>query len=296
MGKTTTAERRGGTGDRRGSTLERVGCHISIRNGYAGAARTAVAIGATAFQYFPKNPRGLAVKRFDPDDAAECAELCRRHGILSIAHTTYATNLAAEGALREPTIASLRNDLAIAEACGSVGVVVHFGKWRGGKDPLDGYKLIIAALDDVLRDWEGRAKLLIENQAGEGTSIGATFEELASVRQLSAFPERIGFCLDTCHLFASGVWNGDNWGELLETGRRLGYFDRLMALHLNDSVYGSGSRRDRHANVGAGRIGAEALAEALRTPEIAALPVVLETPTPSGSSHRTEIEYVRTLA
>ncbi|HZG88506.1 deoxyribonuclease IV [Paenibacillus sp.] len=276
--------------------LRHVGCHISIKHGYSGAAQTAAAIGATAFQYFPKNPRGLAIKDFSAADAAACAALCRERGIRSIAHTTYATNLAAEGALREPTIRSLRNDLEIAEACGSVGVVVHFGKWKGGKDPLEGYKIIISALNETLDGWNGSALLLIENQAGEGTSIGATMEEHVSIRQLTAYPEKIGFCLDTCHLFASGVWNGDNWRELLENGRAIGYMEHLKALHLNDSVYPTGARRDRHANIGAGAIGAEPLAELLRSSEFAALPVVLETPVPVESSHQAEIEFVRTLA
>lgn len=275
--------------------LKHVGCHISIKHGYAGAAQTAAAIGATAFQYFPKNPRGLAVKTFDPKDAAACATLTRERGIRSIAHTTYATNLAAEGELREATIRSLRNDLDIAEACGSDGVVVHFGKWRDGGDPLQGYKLIIEALNETLDGWSGRAKLLVENQAGEGTSIGATLEELVSIRQLSARPDKIGFCLDTCHLFASGIWNGSNWTELLHRGRGIGYWEHLMALHLNDSVYPAGSRRDRHANIGGGNIGAQALAEALRTPELTGIPVVLETPVPANSSHQAEIEFVRSL-
>lgn len=276
--------------------LKHVGCHISIKRGYSGAAQTAAAMGATAFQYFPKNPRGLAVKAFSAPDAAGCAAICREHGIRSIAHTTYATNLAAEGALREPTIQSLRNDLEIAEACGSDGVVVHFGKWKSGADPLEGYKIIIAALNETLRDWRGKAKLLIENQAGEGAKIGATLEELVTIRQLSAYPEKIGFCLDTCHFFASGTWSGANWKELYETGAKLGYWQQLMALHLNDSVYPSGSRRDRHANIGEGAIGKAALAEALRTPEIANIPVVLETPVPAKSSHQEEIDFVRTLA
>lgn len=273
-----------------------VGCHISIRQGYSGAARTAVAIGATAFQYFPKNPRSITVKEFDPADAAECKSICAEHGLQSIVHTTYATNLAAEGSLREPTVLSLRNDLEIADACGSVGVVVHFGKWKGGDDPLEGYKVIISAINDTLRGYEGKALLLIENQAGEGTNIGSTLEELTSIRQLSEFPEKIGFCLDTCHLFASGVWNGRNWGELVHSGRGLGYFQHLRALHLNDSVYPSGSRRDRHANIGGGHIGAEALSEVLSTQEIRRIPVVLETPVPPNSSHQAEINYVRTLA
>ncbi|WP_238392591.1 deoxyribonuclease IV [Paenibacillus antri] len=281
---------------RTATRLKHVGCHISIKHGYSGAAQTAAAIGATAFQYFPKNPRGLSVKDFSASDAAACAAFCREHGIRSIAHTTYATNLAAEGALREPTIRSLRNDLEIAEACGSEGVVVHFGKWKGSGDPLEGYKVIIAALNETLQDWRGNAKLLIENQAGEGTAIGTTLEELVSIRQLTAYPEQIGFCLDTCHFFASGVWSGANWQELYEAGSKLGYWRHLMALHLNDSVYPTGSRRDRHANIGGGAIGARALAEALATPELVGLPVVLETPVPMQSSHQAEIEFVRSLA
>jgi len=277
-------------------TLKHVGCHISIKQGYSGAARTAAAIGATAFQYFPKNPRGLSVKAFDIQDAAECAAICREYGIRSIAHTTYATNLAAAyGDVREATIRSLRNDLEIAEACGSDGVVVHFGKWKTGNDPLEGYKLIIAALNDVLADWEGSAQLLIENQAGEGTGIGTTMEELKSIRELTAYSEKIGFCLDTCHLFASGVWNGSNWAELLANGRSIGFMEHLKAVHLNDSVYGTGSHRDRHANIGAGHIGRDSLAELLRSEECAELPIVLETPVPANSSHQAEIELARKL-
>lgn len=275
--------------------LRHVGCHISIRQGYAGAARIASAIGASAFQYFPKNPRGLSVKAFDAGDAAECGAICRTHGIRSIAHTTYATNLAAEGAIREATIRSLRNDLEIAEACGSDGVVVHFGKWRAGADPLAGYRVIISALNETLAGWEGSAKLLIENQAGEGTSVGATLEELCTIRNLSSRPDCIGFCLDTCHLFASGVWDGTNWQSVAENGRRLGFWEHLGAVHLNDSAHPSGSRRDRHANIGQGAIGAAAFAEVLRTPELSGIPVVLETPDPTNMSRQEEIDTVRAL-
>lgn len=277
------------------TALKYVGCHISIKHGFSGAARTAVSIRASAFQYFPKNPRGLSVKAINPQDAAECAAICREYGIRSIAHTTYATNLAAQGDLRELTIRSLKNDLEIAEACGSDGVVVHFGKWKPDRDPIEGYTSIIHTLNEVLNDWEGNALLLIENQAGEGTQAGVTFEELKSIRELSAYPEKIGFCLDTCHLFASGVWNGFNWSELVQHGREIGYMQHLRALHLNDSVYGSGARRDRHANIGKGKIGAEALAELLHTAELSTIPVVLETPVLMNSSHQAEIEYVRTL-
>jgi deoxyribonuclease-4 len=120
-------------------------------------------------------------------------------------------------------------------------------------------------------------------------------EELASIRKLCTYSDKIGFCLDTCHLFASGVWNGVNWEELLQLGRSIGYMEHLKALHLNDSVYASGARRDRHANIGRGEIGRGPFAEVLRTAEIESMPVVLETPVLAGSTHQAEIEFVRTL-
>ena len=118
----------------------RIGCHISIRHGYLAAAKTALAIGASAFQYFPKNPRSLSVKAFSSSDAQACAAFCQEHNIASIAHTPYPTNLAVEDPkLRQVTLQSVLNDLEITEACGSVGLVVHFGKFKG-PDLLQGYR------------------------------------------------------------------------------------------------------------------------------------------------------------
>ncbi|PZE21822.1 deoxyribonuclease IV [Paenibacillus xerothermodurans] len=276
----------------------RVGCHISIRKGYAEAARTALQLGAGAYQYFPKNPRSLTVKRYDPKDTDACAELCRKHGILSIAHSPYPTNLAADDPkMREANIRSLRNDLEIADACGSVGVVVHFGKYKG-RDPLQGYKNIIQCLHGVLVDWEGQAKLLIENQAGEGMSMGTTLEELMQIRNLSEFRNHIAFCFDTCHAYASGLWSTDagGWKQLSDKAEALGYFEHLRAVHLNDSMYPGGMGKDRHQNIGQGHIGADRFRELLQSSAVRALPLVLETPTPANGSHASEIDYVRTLA
>jgi apurinic endonuclease (APN1) len=256
----------------------KIGCHVSIRGGYEAAAVRAAGMGCAAFQYFPKNPRSIGVKAFDRADARRCAEFCRGRGIVSIAHAPYPVNPAAERPeLRERMAASLLNDLEIAEACGSLGVVVHFGIYKGA-DPLNGYRLIIDALNAVLGRWDGEAKLLLENQAGDHAPMGTTPEELVQIRRLCARPERVGFCLDTCHLFASGEWNGRNEADWLRRARELGYFDHLAAVHVNDSVYGSGQRKDRHAPLGAGRIGAEGFRRLLAAPEFARLPAVLETP------------------
>jgi len=206
-----------------------VGCHVSIRGGYLAAAKTALALGADAFQYFPKNPRSLTLKAFDPKDAEACRAFCREQGIVSIAHTSYPVNLAAApGALYEAIADSLRNDLEIAESCGSIGVVVHFGQYKGA-DVLEGYRLMIRMVNDILDGWSGAAKLLIENNAGQGSRMGTTLEELTQVRQLLNHPEKVGFCFDTCHAFASGLWTGDDWEQVADRMRNLGYLDALAA-------------------------------------------------------------------
>lgn len=276
-----------------------IGCHVSIREGYYKAAVTAARLGAKSFQYFPKNPRGLSVKAFDRRDAERCADFCKEQGMPSIAHTPYPTNLAVDASASreqfERTVASLVNDLQIADACGSVGAVVHFGIYKG-QDPLQGYKNIIHCLNTVLYAWEGAALLLIENQSGDHAKMGMTLEELVLIRNLTSFPEKIGFCFDTCHAFASGIWTGSNTDELLRKGQELQYWEHLRAVHLNDSKYPAGSHRDRHENIGNGHIGAPALKSLLAAKPFGNLPAVLETPVPASGSHREEIEYALAMA
>ncbi|ALS22473.1 MULTISPECIES: deoxyribonuclease IV [Paenibacillus] len=278
----------------------RFGCHISIRKGYLEAARTAVLLGAQSFQYFPKNPRSLMVKAYNRSDAESCERYCREHGILTIAHTPYPTNLAVdEGELRQATIASLRNDLEIADACGSVGVVVHFGKYKG-KDPLQGYKNIIECINEVLAGYPGRALLLIENQAGEGSLMGTTLEELVQIRGLCRRPELIGFCFDTCHAFASKLFPAlpAGWPEWERHAEAVGYLPHLRAIHLNDSVYARGACKDRHAMIGKGQMGEALFLPLLRSQRLKSmnLPVVLETPLMRGTTHAGEIRYVKELS
>lgn len=274
----------------------RIGSHVSIRRGYAEAAKTAHRIGGSAFQYFPKNPRSLEPKpAFDRKDAELCAAYSREHGLPSIGHAPYPVNLAAEDpALQQAIRTAILNALEIADACGSVGLVVHFGKFSG-PDPLQGYKNIIQLTNSVLASYHGKALFLLENMAGEGGRIGISFEELVNIRRLTDHPHKIGFCLDTCHLFASGYWNGRNWPELERRGEELGFFEHVKAVHLNDSVYPSGQRKDRHANIGRGHIGVPALRQLIGSVPLANVPFVLETePGPDGT-HRAEIAFVREM-
>lgn len=272
----------------------RIGAHVSIRGGYGRAARFAWESGATCFQYFPKNPRSLKLKSVDSRDARDCALFCQDKGMTSIAHTPYAINMAAntEGPTpRKVYVESLLNDLEIAEACGSLGIVVHFGHF-GGIEPLQGYQNIIQCMNDTLRSWQGCAKLLIENQAGNHGPEGITLEELVKVRELSQFPEKIGFCLDTCHAYAAGIWNPEHTEELLERGDNLGFWPQLVAVHLNDSKFSFGSRRDRHAGIGQGHIGEEGLRSLITSAPLSQATIVLETEKGTDGSHRNEIATV----
>lgn len=273
----------------------RIGSHVSTRDGFSGAARHTVKLGGRAFQYFPKNPRSLHIKTPDFKDALSCAEYCRKHDIVSVAHTPYPTNMAVGLSRGEEhyrlTVESLINDLIIAEACGSVGIVVHFGHLKGD-NALQGYQHIIRCMNDVLSAWSGKAKLLIENLAGDHGDMGMTLEESVKVRELANEPEKIGFCMDTCHLFAAGQWNINDTERLLRRGTELGYWDELLAVHLNDSKYGAGSRKDRHARIGHGMIGKEALQELVRSSELAGKAFILESEKGEDGTHRDDIAEV----
>ncbi|MFD1018640.1 deoxyribonuclease IV [Thalassobacillus hwangdonensis] len=268
------------------------GSHVSIRDGYLGAAQSAKAMNAASFQFFPKNPRGLTVKAFDKVDAKQCKEFCIEQGLVSIAHTPYPTTLTpTDDAKRRKVIVSLLNDLEIADTCGAIGTVVHLGK-SISPDPLESYRRMIDMLDEVLEKWEGNCLILLENNAGVPGSIGTTMEELVKVRELCKNSAKLGFCLDTCHAFASGLWNGENWGEVLEKGNRLGYFDHLKAVHLNNSKYASGSGKDRHANIFNDGFIKENHFDSILTSKLQAdIPFILETPK-EKISHQQEIELL----
>lgn len=258
----------------------RFGCHLSIKDGYLGAAKKAYGMQATAFQYFPKNPRSLSIKDFDKEDAANCKAFGEEMGILSVSHTPYPTSITPHDAeMRNQVVQSLLNDMEIAEACGSIGVVVHFGKHLAKTTLLESYQLMIEVLNEILGQWEGQTKLLLENSAGMPGAIGTTFEELVQIRKLCNEPEKIGFCLDTCHVFSCGLWNGDNWTEVADKATELGFFENLEVVHFNNSKYPSGEGKDRHAPIfGTGHIKVNQFEQMLETPVIKQIPLILETP------------------
>jgi deoxyribonuclease-4 len=273
----------------------KIGCHISVSKGFFTAAKRADELGAKAFQVFTKNPRGLKPKKLNVADADRGREYCEEHGITLVAHTPYITNLSTpKEDLKEVTIRSIKEDLRIAEAFGAVGAVVHCGKHVGEGEEF-GRERMVETLNLILQDYDGPTKLLLENTAGQGSELGLTIRELVEIRNRTDEPEKIGFCFDTCHAFAAGIWNYDTFAELVKEMEETGYLDHLAAIHFNDSKAPFNSRKDRHEKIGKGEIGADALALFLKAPQFEGLPVVLETPVDDEVEYADEILYLHQL-
>lgn len=273
----------------------KIGCHISVGKGFAKAAERAVELGAASFQVFTKNPRGLRPKKINEPDAAKGRSICEEHGITVVAHTPYITNLSTPKLdLHEVTIRSIKEDLRIAEAYGAVGAVVHCGKHVGEGEEY-GRKRMVETLNLILAEYDGPTKLLLENTAGQGSELGLTIRELVELRAATDYPEKIGFCFDTCHGFAAGAWNLETFPQLVIEMKESAYLDGLVAIHFNDSKAPFNSRKDRHQKIGQGEIGAEALTLFLQEPAYEHLPFVLETPVEEEQEYADEIVYLHQL-
>ncbi|SFJ05616.1 deoxyribonuclease IV [Thermoflavimicrobium dichotomicum] len=273
----------------------KIGCHVSVAKGFFHAAKRAHELKAESFQVFTKNPRGLRPKKLDLHDAEKGKSYCEEHGIALVAHTPYITNLSTpKEDLHEVTIRSIKEDLQIAEAYGAVGAVVHCGK-HVGKGEEYGRKRMIETLNLILKDYQGSTKLLLENTAGQGSELGLTIRELAEIREATDYPEKIGFCFDTCHGFAAGAWSYETFSQLIAEMKETGYLNHLIAIHFNDSKAPFNSRKDRHEKIGKGEIGAEALSLFLTCEDFEGLPIILETPVEDESEYAEEIVYLHQL-
>ncbi|UFJ41879.1 deoxyribonuclease IV [Brevibacillus humidisoli] len=273
----------------------KIGCHISVGKGLEHAARRAVELGAESFQVFTKNPRGLKPKKLDREDAAKGVAVMQEHEITLVCHTPYITNLSTpKPDLQEVTIRSILEDLNIAEAYGAVGAVVHCGKHVGEGEEY-GTRRMVETLDLILEQYDGPVKLLLENTAGQGSELGLTIPSLMEIRGATRYPEKIGFCFDTCHSFAAGQWSLETFEQLVEQMKSSGYLEHLVAIHFNDSKAPFASQKDRHEKIGKGEIGSEALAKFLTADSFEHLPVVLETPVDDEQEYAEEIVYLHQL-
>lgn len=255
-----------------------LGCHLSSSGGFAAMGRTALAIGANTFQFFTRNPRGGQAKAIDPADAQALAEMQRSSVIGPIvAHAPYTINpCAAVPKTLEFARQTMKDDLARMEYLPGNFYNFHPGSHVGqGADA--GIRLIAETLDLAMTR-EQSTTVLLETMAGKGTEIGGRFSELRDVIDRCKLPEKLGVCLDTCHVHDAGYDIVSHFEDVLAEFDRVLGLSRLRAIHLNDSKNPLGAHKDRHECIGRGELGLEALERVLRFAAARDLPVVLETP------------------
>jgi deoxyribonuclease-4 len=262
-----------------------LGAHVSSAGGYAKARSRGEQIGAEVIQGFSQSPRQWKSPEIDLDELRADRELDRNGVVQTFLHATYLINLATgNDELWEKSIACLTQNLLAGTAVASDGIVLHIGSHLGvGLDQtLKRINEAIARAFDAVetRAGERSCRLLLENAAGAGHTVGRTFEELALVIEASGDDPRLGVCFDTQHAFASGI--GFDTRELADATvarfAELIGLDRLGLIHLNDSKVAFGANRDRHENLGEGLIGSSALAALLGHPDLDHVPAVLEVP------------------
>jgi len=266
--------------------MPRLGAHMSVAGGLPRAVERAILHGCAAFQIFAKNAnqwRGRVVPREEIREFRAKLETSGLGPVVS--HASYLINLATTiPTLRAQSIEAMGDELDRAEALGLLGVVLHPGCYTRGSE-TEGLELIASALLGLLRARRrGKTMVILEQTAGQGTALGATFEQLASIIAKMNDHPRVGVCLDTCHLLASGydLCSPDGYAETFAQFGRLVGFARLKVLHLNDSKKPLGSRVDRHAHIGEGCLGLEPFRRIVNDRRFRELPMLLETPKEEG--------------
>ncbi len=255
-----------------------IGCHLSASDGFLAMGRTALSIGANTFQFFTRNPRGSKAKAIDPADVAAFLALAAENefGTL-VAHAPYTINPCSKDEhTREFARMTLADDLKRMEHLPGNVYNFHPGS-HTGQGMETGIGQIAETLNAILTPGL-RTTVLLETMSGKGSEVGSRFEELREIIDRVALSDKLGVCLDTCHVSDAGYDIADDLdGVLTEFDRVIG-LERLKAVHINDSLNPRGSHKDRHARIGEGCLGAEALGRVVRHPALQGLPFVLETP------------------
>ncbi len=258
-----------------------IGAHVSTAGGTYKAFERGEKIGCTTVQIFVKSPNQWQAKPLGQADVQKFHEAHAEHDWPVMAHAAYLINLASQDPeISEKSRNGLIDELTRCDSLGVLGLVFHPGAHLGAgvdvglEQIARNIDTLLAAVPDV------RTKLLLENTAGQGTTLGAHFEELKRVIELLDQPERVGVCLDTCHAFAAGydVATEEGYEATITELDRLVGLDRLACLHLNDSKHPLGSRKDRHENLGEGEIGSECFVRIVNDARLVQVPKVLETP------------------
>ena len=272
-----------------------IGCHLSSSKGFLAMGRQAWKLGADTFQFFTRNPRGSKAKELDSADAAALmALLAERNFAPVIAHAPYTLNLcSAEEKNRTFAREIMADDLRRMEYLPGQLYNVHPGS-HVGQGTETGIACIADGLNAILTP-EQSTTVLLETMSGKGSEVGGRFEELREILDRVELSDRMGVCLDTCHVSDAGYALAEDLdGVLMEFDRVIG-LNRLKAIHLNDSLNPCGAHKDRHARIGEGYIGLEALRRVVNHPALKDLPFCLETPN-ELPGYAAEIALMRSLA
>ena len=271
-----------------------IGCHLSSSKGYLNMAETAVSINANTFQFFTRNPRGGAAKPIDENDIKAFLEYSKEHGIEKIlAHAPYTLNAcAADPSIRDFARNTMADDIRRMEYTPNQLYNFHPGSHvKQGADV--GIQLICEHLNEVLYP-EMTTTVLLETMSGKGSEVGRSFEEIRHIIDRTELSDKLGVCLDTCHVYDAGYDVVNNLDDVLDEFDRIIGIDRLKAIHINDSKNPFESHKDRHEVIGGGFIGIDAFERIINHKSLRDLPFFLETPN-ELDGYQKEIEVLRRL-
>lgn len=269
-----------------------IGCHLSASKGYLAMAKEAVSIGANTFQFFTRNPRGGQAKPIDENDIKAFFEYSKENGInVILAHAPYTLNAcSADSGLREFAKNTMADDLRRMEY--TPGNYYNFHPGSHVKQGVEiGIDYISKMLNEILTK-EQTTTVLLETMAGKGSEVGRNFDEIKAIIDKVDLKEKIGVCLDTCHIWDAGYDIVNNFDGVLDEFDNVIGLDRLKAIHLNDSKNDRASHKDRHEKIGEGKIGLEAITKIINNKRVANLPFYLETPN-ELDGYKKEIELLK---
>jgi len=269
-----------------------IGCHLSASGGYEAMINQALEINANTFAFFTRNPRGGNAKKINPADVKKFMEIYKRENFGKlVAHAPYTMNAcASDQKIRDFAVFAMKDDLERMEYTPNNYYNFHPGSHvKQGVET--GIKLISEQLNNVLKP-EQSTIVLLETMAGKGSEVGRNFEEIQEIIKRVNIKSKLGVCLDTCHVWDGGYDIAGNLENVLEEFDRIIGLDRLKAVHLNDSLNPMNSHKDRHAKIGEGTIGLDALIRVINHPALKKLPFILETPN-DMEGYKREIKILR---
>jgi len=269
-----------------------IGCHLSASKGFLHMAKEATSIGANTFQFFTRNPRGFAAKDIDEKDVAEFLKYTEEKSFGKIlAHAPYTLNpSSADERVRDLALRIMQDDMERMEYVPGNLYNFHPGS-HVGQGAEKGIELTAELLNTILMPNQ-TTTVLLETMSGKGSEIGRSFEELREIIDRTELSEKVGVCLDTCHVYDAGYDIVGNLDGVLDEFDRIIGLERLHAIHMNDSKNPFESHKDRHEKIGEGSIGIEAMKNIINNPRLKQLPVFLETPN-ELEGYKAEIELLK---